>query len=297
MRIFVLTIVMLTTIFSLVDSIGATTIDTVDAWDGRNILSVGEPGAATFGQTFKLNPEDDTQLESITFYIDDYNNNPDTVDFALYIYQWDGKKAIGPALFTSSMYSTNHESTYEEFTVYAEDVVLKTGVDYVWFISTSNFFDGIQGHGAVGAIYSDVYKGGGFVAMNNLDNFNQLFIDDWDNALFDHDLAFTMNLSPAPVPTIDNILDFYDESVANEKLEGIGRTAWLSKLRLCFMRKMLVIAKELLEQEKTDRACFTLERAHLRCDGEKRPPDFVAGEAVAELNFMITDLMSGLGCD
>ena len=100
-----------------------------------------------------------------------------------------------------------------------------------------------------------------------------------------------------PLIELKYILDFFDKSVADGRIVGTGRNPWLAKLRLFFMREMLVIAKELLEQEKNDWACFTLERAYLRCDGENRPPDFVFGEAVTELNDMIHALMSNLGCD
>ena len=99
-----------------------------------------------------------------------------------------------------------------------------------------------------------------------------------------------------PDVTIEAILDFFDDSVADGSLIGVGQNPWFAKLRLYLMREMLVIAKELIEQEKTDWANFILCRAVLRCDSDNRPPDFVKGEAVYELNDMILDLMENLGC-
>lgn len=96
--------------------------------------------------------------------------------------------------------------------------------------------------------------------------------------------------------TIYTILEFFAESVSKGKLIGVGQNAWLANLRLYLMREMLEAAKELIEHEKTDWACFTLNRAFLRCDGEDRPLDFVEGDAVLELNTMISDLMADLGC-
>ena len=98
-------------------------------------------------------------------------------------------------------------------------------------------------------------------------------------------------------PSIDAILGFFDESVDKGTLTGVGKNPWLAKLRLCFMREMLVIAKELIEHEKTGCACFTLERAYLRCDGDNRPLDLVKGEAVPQLNNMISELMEQLECE
>ena len=97
-----------------------------------------------------------------------------------------------------------------------------------------------------------------------------------------------------PLIELKYILDFFDKSVADGRIVGTGRNPWLANLRLFLMREMLVIAKELLEQGKNDWACFTLERAYLRCDGENQPFDFVKGEAVEELNDMISELIEKL---
>ena len=45
-----------------------------------------------------------------------------------------------------------------------------------------------------------------------------------------------------------------------------------------------------------DDACRQLRDAYERCDGDPRPPEFVAGEAASELAAMILEVMSAQGC-
>ena len=97
--------------------------------------------------------------------------------------------------------------------------------------------------------------------------------------------------------TIDDILKFFDDSVAEGTIKGVGNNPWLAKLRLYLMKEMLIITKELIERDNIDWACFSLKRANLRCDGATPPPDFVEGSAVSELNDMILELMADLGCE
>ena len=112
-----------------------------------------------------------------------------------------------------------------------------------------------------------------------------------------YDGPMVMAVHDGRIISIYEILNLFDQSVADGSLTGVGQNPWVAKLRLYFMREMLVIAKEFLEKEKTEWACFTLNRALLRCDGENRPPDFVTGSAICELNDMISDLMAELGCE
>lgn len=95
--------------------------------------------------------------------------------------------------------------------------------------------------------------------------------------------------------TIEDILAFFDQSVEDGSLEGRGR-GWLAKLRLYIMREMLVIAGEFIENEQTNYACYMQKRAYKRCDGQRRPYDFIIGESVPELANMISDLMCSLDC-
>ena len=97
--------------------------------------------------------------------------------------------------------------------------------------------------------------------------------------------------------TIDAILTFFDQSVADGSLTGVGKNPWFSKLRLYLMKEMLLIAKELIEQDKLDWACCILKRASVRSDQDSPPSDFIEGSSVLELNDMILELMTELGCE
>ena len=101
---------------------------------------------------------------------------------------------------------------------------------------------------------------------------------------------------PIPEPTIDAILDFFDESVEAGTLEGHGRGNSANN-RLNNLRKKLLKASDLIEFGDIDGGCAHLSVALKKCDGIAPPPDFVSGEAVEELNNMISELMVELGCD
>jgi probable HAF family extracellular repeat protein len=99
------------------------------------------------------------------------------------------------------------------------------------------------------------------------------------------------------VPTIENILTFFDESVEQENIYGRG-TGWLAQLRLRIMRKLLEISGEFIEKDRLNTACFILKRANTLCDGELLPrEDLVEGSATVELANMIEELIAYLGCE
>ncbi len=100
----------------------------------------------------------------------------------------------------------------------------------------------------------------------------------------------------SPSEWMTRILAFFDESVEAGTLEGRGRRSWLAKCRLRFMRRVLKMAKRFIERDRTKVACYLLKRAYKRCDGERRPWDFVYGEATAELASMIQAARESMGC-
>ncbi|MGD8695417.1 MAG: PKD domain-containing protein, partial [Syntrophobacterales bacterium] len=101
---------------------------------------------------------------------------------------------------------------------------------------------------------------------------------------------------PSSSELIDGIIAFFDKSVEAGTLEGRGRRSWLAKCRLRFMRRVLNLAKKFVERDRTKVACYLLKRAYKRCDGERRPWDFVCGEATAELASMIQAARESMGC-
>jgi hypothetical protein len=71
----------------------------------------------------------------------------------------------------------------------------------------------------------------------------------------------------------------------------------MAEWRLNRLRNLIERAGYYIEGGYIGWACFVLERAYLRSDSLPWPPDFVIGEARAELNGMILDLMANLGCE
>ncbi|MBT1062768.1 PEP-CTERM sorting domain-containing protein [Bowmanella sp. Y26] len=183
-------------------------IDTTTGWDGVSSVGVfGEMSTATYGQTFLVNGPD-TQLDSWTFYIDDYVN-PDFVDFAFYIMDWDSAttRATGSILYQSAAVSTTNNGGFdgmEAITFNTGGLNLVSGNDYIAFISTSELFDGSSGTSEIGSLLDETaYVDGGFFWQDNHSSAGT-----WDTEAWFHrspgsdfgDLAFTASFSSASVP-------------------------------------------------------------------------------------------------
>lgn len=177
---------------------GATTIDTSSSPGvGYNF---GEYyGWSTIGQTFNLNPGDDTTLDSVTFYVNDYSDpntawsGLDNIDFAFHLYAWDGDSITGASLFTSGQLSTAvaDVSGYETFTVNTGGVSLSTGTDYVFFVSTLNYSDGWWSYGNIRVVNNNSYAGGTQVITDST-NLSGAWV------VPNSDMSFIMQLSPSP---------------------------------------------------------------------------------------------------
>ena len=92
-------------------------------------------------------------------------------------------------------------------------------------------------------------------------------------------------------PTVEIILQFFDDAVAGGTLEGVGRGNSAEK-KLNALRNMIKSAAENVEE-----ACEQLYDAYSKTDGEPNPPDFVEGSAAIELSLMILELMEEIGCE
>lgn len=95
-------------------------------------------------------------------------------------------------------------------------------------------------------------------------------------------------------PTIEDILAFFDASVADGTLEGSGPGNSAAG-RLNALRSMLVEAGVLIEDGNMEEACGQIMAAYKKCDVDE--PEFVDGVAVSELSEMILELMEYLGCE
>ncbi len=186
--------------FAMAGSAIAAPIDTTGA-SFSGLGSFGESNTATYGQTFTV-VAGSTQLNSFAFRFNDAMN-PDAVDFAAYVYAWNGSRAVGPELFASgAKTSTNNGGAngMEVFTINTGALQLTAGQKYVAFFSASLFFDGIQGTSSWELSSSDVYSGGGFVFSNNGSNFGALTGANWScgsGCFGGRDLWFKADLTAA----------------------------------------------------------------------------------------------------
>lgn len=175
-----------------------TLIDTTPGWNGSQGMSLfGEPNTATYGQTFTVGS--DNVLNDFSFWVNDLlSGGPDSTDFAAYVMEWDSatSRAKGNILYESGMQSTTGAAGMEKFVFNTGGTVLTSDKQYVAFLSASNFFDGVTGRSAVGAIRNGVYNGGTFVYNNNGANFSALTANQWSSSA-SFDLAFQASFSQA----------------------------------------------------------------------------------------------------
>ncbi len=109
------------------------------------------------------------------------------------------------------------------------------------------------------------------------------------------EITYTSNLASTILPELQAMLDFFDKSVAQGRLEGEGPGKSAGK-RLNALRNMIETAGDLIEEGLLADACEQLQAAYKKTDGEPKPPDFVTGDAASELAILIQDLMTNIGC-
>jgi hypothetical protein len=95
---------------------------------------------------------------------------------------------------------------------------------------------------------------------------------------------------------IQDILDFIDASIGTGDLVGAGPGRSADN-RLNALINMIENARTLITSGNISEACGQLDAAYKKCDGELRPPDFVAGVAAVELADMILAIRASLGCE
>jgi hypothetical protein len=104
-----------------------------------------------------------------------------------------------------------------------------------------------------------------------------------------------ITVEPPPSVTVEEILAFFDASVADGILSGDGPGKSADGRRKA-LRNMIEAAGDLIDDGYIVEACQQLMDACNRCDDLPRPPDFVDGPARAELAEKIMELIASLGC-
>ncbi len=99
--------------------------------------------------------------------------------------------------------------------------------------------------------------------------------------------------TPVPLPSAEQILSFFDTAVSNGTLtgEGPGKSG---DGRLKALRNMIEAASNLIAVGNLEEAYQQLVDAYKKTDGDSHIPDFVEGEATAELAQMILALENSL---
>jgi hypothetical protein len=169
------------------------------AWNGGDYITpFGEPEIATIGQTFTADAAH-SELLGFTFLLkSDAGGN---VDFRGYVSAWDGAKLTGPLLFSSDVRTLPAgTNAFQPVTFDIDDLLLTPGAQFVAFLSTSGFFDSVDGTAGIAApVLSDTYAFGNLVIALNGDDFDTLFENAWEE-IFGIDLAFTMEFPSGAVP-------------------------------------------------------------------------------------------------
>lgn len=181
-------------------SANATVIDTTAQFTGA-WNPFGEFNTATYGQTFTVTG--DNNLNSFSLYLTGFA--PDPVDFRGYLYEWNGSRAAGTALFVSAdqhFMGSSYEKP-QEFSFATGGIALEVGKAYVAFLSASELFNGTDSTASMP--YSGVYgtnnlNTGNFVYYNNGNNFSLLTTSDWDKKNGQDDVWFKASLSSTQVP-------------------------------------------------------------------------------------------------
>ena len=109
--------------------------------------------------------------------------------------------------------------------------------------------------------------------------------------------VFAVEPPPPPPPSgCSDVVDFFNESVSAGAIEGMGPGS--SALhRLNAFRNILHGICDLLDEGSQEEACQLIQGALKKCDGDTKQPDFVSGESVPDLFFMIQDLQEASGCN
>lgn len=99
-----------------------------------------------------------------------------------------------------------------------------------------------------------------------------------------------------PEEQIEDIQEFFDDSVTSGDLAGLGATEPAATERLKALENMLEKAEYLIDNGYIEEACNQLHAIYMKTDGAAPPPDFVTGDAAAVLATKILELRDALGC-
>jgi beta propeller repeat protein len=97
------------------------------------------------------------------------------------------------------------------------------------------------------------------------------------------------------IGSVEDILVFFDNSVADGTLVGVGKGNSAAGRRGA-LRNMIAASGDLVNEGQVLEACQQLLDAYERVDGIEPPPDFADGQSAPELAVRIQALRATLGC-
>jgi hypothetical protein len=159
-----------------------------NAWE-----PLGNPGTATYGETFTAPTNGDTSLDSFGFYLGSSYASGDII-LSGYVATWTGSQA-GTILYSSP--SVDYTNTGDQSLSFnTGGLNLTGGANYVIFLSVSNY-SGLSSGEAWIAGGSGAPNGGsnGFVYYNNGSDFGALTTSTWDAVGISPDWAVNLQFS------------------------------------------------------------------------------------------------------
>ncbi|NEX61213.1 PEP-CTERM sorting domain-containing protein [Noviherbaspirillum galbum] len=156
--------------------------------DASSIQSFGSPDTTSYGQTFNLG------VASTVLDWSFYATSGNAGNLELVIANWNGSRAVGPALYLSPVASYAGGAQTVSFN--GINAVLSAG-SYIAYLTVAGVAGPVSGVGFAGSS-SDGGLGGGFRFLNSGGTDPLLLNDTWSN-WFVPDMQFTANIVPGGV--------------------------------------------------------------------------------------------------
>jgi hypothetical protein len=172
-------ILVLLSMFALINTAQASIYTNVAA--GSDLISpLGTPGVTSFGQHFVA--PSDSLLQNFNFYA----SEGDRGNVSFVISQWDGQKAVGPALFSQA--NILYDAGSQALGANNINLSLTSGREYIAYLTTANqpspmgnvFMESASHHGGLSGSFSALNSNGADpllspVAWTNLPMINMMY--------------------------------------------------------------------------------------------------------------------------
>lgn len=168
---------------------------TYRSWDGsRYVFPFGCSDTTTYGQVITV-PNNKHSLNSFTFWWQ--NSTTGSMVVRGEIYQWDGSKATGSAVFESDPRTISFKNSKFHKVVFPAVATVTPGAQYVVFASIDKDYEQCTDSYQLnwGIVDDSVYGGGTFVYQNNSGDESLWTTSSWTTS-YGADLAFKMDFAP-----------------------------------------------------------------------------------------------------